>query len=191
MEEASTHKLQPAARATGRPSTWIILLVFAGLVAFVAIVALQMQRVRSGPVTIGNEVPPFSLSSFDGQQFNTADLKGKVVVVNFWASWCVTCKDEAVALEEAWQNYKPGGDVVFLGLDYVDTEPEALGYLQTWGITYPNGPDLRTKVSQMFRITGVPETYIIDREGRLQYVKKGPFASLSEIQSAIDQVLQQ
>ncbi len=174
-----------------RPSVWVSALVFAALIGFLVISAFQLKRVKSGPVTIGADVPPFALSTFDGQNFNTADLKGKVVVVNFWASWCVTCKDEAAALEQAWQDYKPGGQVVFLGMDYVDTEPEALDYLQTWGITYPNGPDLRTEVSQMFRVTGVPETYIIDPLGRLQYVKKGPFTSLAEIESAIDLVLQQ
>jgi cytochrome c biogenesis protein CcmG/thiol:disulfide interchange protein DsbE len=72
----------------------------------------------------------------------------------------------------------------------VDTEPEALGFINKFGLTYANGPDLRTKVSQMFRIQGVPETYIIDREGKLAYVKKGPFLSTAEILNVIDQVLQ-
>ena len=74
--------------------------------------------------------------------------------------------------------------------DDVDPEPEALGFLNKFGITYPNGPDMRTKISQMFRIQGVPETYIIDREGRLAYVKKGPFASQAEIKTAIEASLQ-
>ncbi len=187
MEDLTPTSTQSSAR---RPSIWVTVLAFAVLIGLVVIAAMYMRRVRSGPVTIGSDVPAFSLTSFEGQTFNTAELKGKVVVVNFWASWCVTCKDEAVDLEQAWQDYKPGGEVIFLGMDYVDTEPEALAYLETWGITYPNGPDLRTSVSQMFRITGVPETYIIDRQGRLQYVKKGPFSSLAEIQSAIDPLLE-
>ena len=172
-----------------RPAPWVIVLSFAVLVGFITLFALQMKRVQSGPVTMDSEVPPFTVTSFDGQTFNTASLKGKVVLINFWASWCTTCKDEAVALEQAYQEYKPGGQVVFLGLDYVDTEPEALDYLKTWGVTYPNGPDLRTKISQMFRITGVPETYILDQAGRLRYAKKGPFASLAEIEAAIDPLL--
>ncbi len=188
MEEEMS--ASPPATTARRPSVWVTVLAFAVLIGMVVIAAMYMKRVRSGPVTIGSEVPAFGLTSFDGQSFNSAELKGKVVVVNFWASWCVTCKDEAADLEQAWQDYKPGGEVVFLGMDYVDTEPEALAYLETWGITYPNGPDLRTKVSQMFRITGVPETYIIDKQGRLQYVKKGPFNSLAEIQSEIDPLLE-
>jgi cytochrome c biogenesis protein CcmG/thiol:disulfide interchange protein DsbE len=75
-------------------------------------------------------------------------------------------------------------------VDYVDTEPEARIFLTKFGITYPTGPDLRTQLSQMFRITGVPETYFIDQAGVLYYVKVGPFISVDEIKSIIDQKLQ-
>ncbi|NMC80186.1 MAG: TlpA family protein disulfide reductase, partial [Chloroflexi bacterium] len=113
-----------------------------------------------------------------------------VILVNFWASWCKPCEEEAAELQQAWQYYQPGGQVVFLGVDYVDTEPEAKRYLEQFGIAYPNGPDLRTEISQMFRITGVHETYIIGRDGRLKYVKKGVFNSVSEIQSVVDAYLE-
>jgi len=92
-------------------------------------------------------------------------------------------------MEEAYQYYKPGGEVVFLGVDWVDTEPEALGFIEKFGLSYNNGPDLGTKIAQLFRIQGVPETYVIDRDGKLAYVKKGPFLSTAEIQSVIDPLL--
>lgn len=168
---------------------WAVGLTFVLLIAFLALIGMGLRRTQAGPITIGQRVPPFTLTTFDGQTFDTGDLGGKVIVVNFWASWCKPCEQEAAELESAWQYYKPGGEVVFLGVDYVDTEPEALGFLAKFGITYPNGPDLRTKISQMFRIQGVPETYIIDREGRLSFVKKGPYQSQSEIQTAIDSLL--
>ena len=76
-------------------------------------------------------------------------------------------------------------------MDYVDTETEAMGYLEKFDITYPNGPDLRTAISQIFRISGVPETYIIDRDGKLASRKIGPFVSISEITSMIDSALNQ
>jgi cytochrome c biogenesis protein CcmG/thiol:disulfide interchange protein DsbE len=118
-----------------------------------------------------------------------SDFRGKVVVLNFWASWCKPCEQEAAELEQAWQKYGAEGDVVFLGADYVDTEPEARIYLQKYGITYANGPDMGTKISQLFRIQGVPETYFIDQNGVLQYVKIGPFSSLDEISAQIDNLL--
>ena len=78
--------------------------------------------------------------------------------------------------------------MVFLGVNYVDTEPEALGYLAKFGITYPNGPDLGTRISQSFRIRGVPETYILGGDGALAHVKIGPYTSLDEIVDAIESV---
>ncbi len=172
-----------------RLPAWLVGLAFMLLVAFLVLIGLGLRRSQSGPITIGQRVPAFTLTTFEGNSHNTADLAGKVIVVNFWASWCKPCEQEAFEMEAAWQYYKPGGEVVFLGVDYVDTEPEALDFLTRFGITYPNGPDLRTKISQMFRIQGVPETYIIDREGKLAYVKKGPFASMAEIQSVVDAIL--
>jgi len=169
---------------------WVIGLAFFGLIAFLVLVGLGLRRAQSGPITIGQKVPGFSLTTFDGQKLNTADMTGKVIVVNFWASWCKPCEQEAFEMESAYQSYKDSGEVVFLGVDYVDTEPEALAFISKFGLTYANGPDLRTKISQMFRIQGVPETYVIDRTGKLAYVKKGPFLSTAEIQGVIDQNLQ-
>lgn len=92
-------------------------------------------------------------------------------------------------MQNAWKLYEPGGKVVFLGVDWVDTEPEARAYLKKFNISYANGPDLRTTISQLFRIKGVPETYIIGKDGRLANVKIGPFDSVAEIQSTIDKLL--
>ena len=174
---------------TKKLPTWAVGLAFILLIAFLVMIGLGLRRAQAGPIIIGQKVPAFTLTSFDGEEYNTADYEGKVILVNFWASWCKPCEQEAFELEAAWQMYQPRGDVIFLGVDYVDTEPEALAFIRQFGITYPNGPDLRTRISQMFRIQGVPETYIIDREGRLAYVKKGPFLSLSEIQTAVDKLL--
>jgi len=174
-----------------RPAWWVIVLAFISLAAFLAMLWLGLQRARQGPITIGDPVPAFELTTFNGEIINTGSLAGKVIVINFWASWCVTCDDEAAALEEAWQKYQPQGNVVFLGVDYSDTEPEALAYLEQYQITYANGADLGTRISQMFRVHSVPETYIIGSDGKLAYIKIGPFVSLSEVISAIDSVLTQ
>ena len=76
-----------------------------------------------------------------------------------------------------------------MGVDYVDTEPEARTYLKKFGITFPNGPDMGTRISQQFRIQGVPETYFVDRQGVLQYIQVGPFTSLNQIIAIIDGLL--
>ena len=192
MENQTTSNLSDAVAQEAPPRSrprWGRALAWVGLMALLVVVFLQLRRTQQGPVQVGQTAPVFPLNTFDGQNYNLADLKGKVVVVNFWASWCKPCEQEAADLESAWQFYKPRGDVVFLGVDYVDTEPEAKAYLQKFNITYPNGPDLRTVASQAYRIGGVPETYIIDRNGKLAYAQIGPFSSLNSIRSVIDPVV--
>jgi cytochrome c biogenesis protein CcmG/thiol:disulfide interchange protein DsbE len=166
-----------------------VLAAWIGIFALLALLAFGLLRSQQGPVTIGEKVPNFTLTTFEGEQISLEQLKGKVVVVNFWASWCKPCEEEAADLEAAWRMYQPRGDVVFLGVDYVDTEPEAMIYLEKFDITYPNGPDLKTKISQAFRIRGVPETYFIDKDGNLASFKISPFVSLAEIQGKIDPLL--
>lgn len=183
---------QSPADTPARPRPrWGRLLIWLALFALLAVLALGMLREQQGPVSVGNVVPDFTLTTFDQQQLTLQEQRGKIVVINFWASWCKPCEQEAADLESAWQYYKERDDVVFWGVDYVDTEPEAKAYLQKFGITYPNGPDLGTRISQAFRIRGVPETYIIDREGVLQFVQIGPFRSLTEIKSVIDPLVGQ
>ena len=174
---------------------WVQILIWTGLFGLLGLVAFGMRRTQEGPISVGDHVREFELTTYedysrDGQtQVSLSELKGKVAVINFWASWCKPCEQEAAELEEAWRYYQPGGEVVFLGVDYADTEPQALDYLQTFDITYPNGPDLGTRISQAFRMGGVPETYFIDREGVLRRIKIGPFTSAEEIKSIVDQYL--
>jgi len=167
------------------------LLIWGALILLLGIVAIQLVKSQQGTVQAGQEAPDFVLTTFEGQQIDTAQLRGKVILVNFWASWCNPCELEAADLQAAWEMYEPTDEVVFLGVDWTDTDREAMEYMDRFGITYPSGPDLGTRISQAFRTTGVPETYIIDQEGVLTYAKFGPFASLSEIQSVIEPLLAQ
>jgi cytochrome c biogenesis protein CcmG/thiol:disulfide interchange protein DsbE len=174
---------------------WAQILIWVFLIGLLAIVAMGLRRAQQGTVQPGQKIDNFSLPLYSGyaldgkNEINLEDLRGKVVVLNFWASWCKPCEQEAAEMQAAWKEYEPTGKVVFLGADYVDTEPNARVYLKKFGISYPNGPDLATKISQYFRIKGVPETYFIDQEGVLRYVQVGPFTSAEQLRTQIDALL--
>jgi cytochrome c biogenesis protein CcmG, thiol:disulfide interchange protein DsbE len=174
---------------------WAQIAVWGVLVGLLVLVAIALKRSQQGTVQPGDQIPEFSVPLFTGYELNgnsqvkLSELRGKVVLINFWASWCKPCEQEAADLRAAWDFYKDTGKVVFLGVDYVDTEPEARAYLEKFDIQYANGPDLGTKVSQLFRIKGVPETYFLDQEGVLKQIQVGPFVSVDQIKAIIDPML--
>jgi cytochrome c biogenesis protein CcmG/thiol:disulfide interchange protein DsbE len=164
--------------------------VFVIVAALLALVAFQMSRngpLAPGRVGEGERAPDFTLQTFDGESIHLADLRGRVVVVNFWASWCVPCEAEAAELEGAWQRYRDQG-VVFLGVAYVDTETASRGFLEEFGVTYPNGPDLQTKISHGYRVRQVPETFVVDPAGTLSAVFIGPTTE-AQLAAAIEPLL--
>ncbi len=158
---------------TGRNVFLIIGIVL--LMGLLGVMAINLHKVESVDLQ-GRQAPDFTLPLFDQfeqDKIHLATLRGQGVVVNFWASWCVECYKEAKLLEQAWQDYSDRG-VIFVGVDYLDTDKEGLAYMQKYGITYPSGPDLGSKISKAYAITGVPETFFIDREGNIAHVQIGP-----------------
>jgi len=189
-----TESTNTAPQRKGVP-LWVQIIIWVFLIGLLAIVAVGLNRAQQGTIQPGQVVDNFTLPLYSGYEYQgksevqLEDLRGKIVVVNFWASWCKPCEQEAADLQAAWAEYEPTGEVVFIGADYVDTEPEARVYLKKFGITFANGPDLATSISQYFRIKGVPETYFIDRDGVLHYVQVGPFSSVQQIRNIIDPML--
>jgi cytochrome c biogenesis protein CcmG/thiol:disulfide interchange protein DsbE len=119
-------------------------------------------------ILTGKPAPDFSLTLFDGRTIRLSDFRGKVVFLNFWASWCPPCRAEARMLEQAWQRYKDQG-VVFLGVEIQDKEEAARGFIQEFGITYINGRDPQNRIAIDYGVYGIPETFFIDKDGRITY----------------------
>lgn len=166
----------PQQKQASSPGKKILLIIgIAAIIGFVGTMVVKMQSPESTAMQ-GQPAPEFTLplfDQFDQEQISLADLRGQVVVINFWASWCVECYKEAELLEKTWREHKDQ-DVVFLGVDYLDTEKDALAYMAQYGITYPSGPDIGSKISKNYGITGVPETFFIDRDGNIAHVQIGP-----------------
>jgi cytochrome c biogenesis protein CcmG, thiol:disulfide interchange protein DsbE len=139
------------------------------LAAVAGLLGLLVWRLthQSKPPKIGGPAPGFSLKRVDAAgTLDLASLRGKPVVLNFWASWCGPCKGEAKMLEQAWQRYRSKG-VVFVGVDYHDVTGDARRFLERHDITYPTVQDGSGMIADRYGVSAVPETYFIDRRGRL------------------------
>jgi len=139
------------------------------LAAVAGLLGLLVWRLthQSTPPKIGGPAPAFSSKRVDtGGTLDLASLRGKPVVLNFWASWCGPCKGEAKTLEQAWRQYKSQG-VMFIGVDYHDVTGDARRFLAHHDITYPTVQDGSGMIADRYGVSAVPETYFIDRQGRL------------------------
>jgi len=122
---------------------------------------------------LGKPASAFSLTTFDGKPVSLEALRGKVVILNFWASWCMPgCYDEAPSLERAWQAYRDR-DVVLVGVNVQDKEEPARRFLTQFGHTFANAPDPSGRVAVDYGVYGVPETFFIDRKGRVRFKQTG------------------
>ena len=150
------------------------LLVAAGvLLPALAVLALlaygftREPRYIESPI-VGRPAPGFTLTLFDGRAVQLADFRGKVVFVNFWASWCPPCRAEAPMLESMWRRLREQG-VLFLGVNTQDEEPRARAFLAEFGITFPSGRDPDGRIAIDYGVWGLPEAFIVDPAGRITY----------------------
>lgn len=157
------------------------------LLGFVGLLAARLIQTNESEQRASGEAPPFTFTTFEGETISLADLKGQGVVLNFWASWCDPCRDEAALLEATWRR-EQGNGIVFLGLDYLDQEPAAKAYLAEFDITYPNGPDLQSAAARRYGIKGVPETFFIDPEGNIQEIVIGPIVGEARMDELLNKI---
>ena len=133
----SENSLPSTVAAKPTPARWGWWVAVGIVIGLLALVGMRLWLVTLGPASSGS-APDFTLNTFEGETIRLSDLRGQVVVINIWASWCVPCRDEAPVLERLWREYRDRG-VVFLGVDYADTEREARAFIAEFGLTYPNG----------------------------------------------------
>ncbi|HWP57757.1 MAG TPA: TlpA disulfide reductase family protein [Candidatus Acidoferrales bacterium] len=148
----------------------ITLGVLAPLLGLLAYGFYRDPRYIPSPL-LGKPAPDFRLVTFDGKEIRLAELRGQVVFLNFWSSWCPPCRAEAQDLEAAWRALKDDS-VVFLGVAIQDRKENALAFLREFDVTYPNGMDTGD-IAISFGVWGIPETFFINRDGVISYKHVG------------------
>lgn len=177
-------------------TAWIVIIV--GII----VIGLAVQQllegpgeglgVASGPATaipVDEPAPDFQLPMLGDSErkVSLSSLMGQVVVLNFWASWCAPCREEASGLQSAWEQYRSQG-VMFLGINEQDDEAGALNFQRDLGITYPSLFDPAGSLAADYRFAGLPATFVIDDEGVLRFRFVG-YVSEGRLTSAIDDVV--
>ncbi len=188
MAESVSNKPVSAQETATRAQQMVLLVGGLLILGLTAIFAWKMYD-EAQVLVVDGPAPDFTLPLFEGGDITLSDLRGQVVVVNFWASWCIPCRDEAPFLERAWRKYRDQG-VMFIGVDYLDTDKDAQAFLAEFEVSYPNGPDIGTKIAKQYHLTGVPETYFIAKDGRLGDLEIGPLTETRLVQ-AIAKLLQE
>jgi cytochrome c biogenesis protein CcmG/thiol:disulfide interchange protein DsbE len=145
-------------------------LVVAALVPLVligALVAIRIARAPgSGPTTVGSVAPGFDLASLDGGRVDLAELRGRPVIVNFWASWCRPCREEFPLLQEVADRHA-GDGLAVVGIVYQDRTQPARAFMERYGATWTAAMDPDDRVANAYNILGPPETFFIGRDGRI------------------------
>jgi cytochrome c biogenesis protein CcmG, thiol:disulfide interchange protein DsbE len=168
----------------------------AAVAVVAALLALLAWKVTQGESEVTAELarggaptaPGFTLERLDGKgDLSLESLRGRPVVLNFWASWCNPCKDEAPLLEEASKRW--AGKVAFVGVDVKDFRGDARKFLERYGVTYPNVYDGKGSTIGRYGVTGYPETYFIDADGKVRFRIAGPVEDAEDVDDGIRRAL--
>lgn len=181
MAETSAGELRGTpSRAPWQGRRWLFAVVAIGVLA---LLGLLFWGIRRGPSTtvgtaaaINRPAPNFTVTTLDGNQLTMSDLRGKTVVLNNWASWCIPCQKESAELNRAYTQYQ-GRNVAFIGIAFNDDTGPMRDFVSKYGVPYPVALDTEGKISIDLGITGVPETYIVTPDGQMTQKWVGPITA--------------
>lgn len=151
----------------------IVLAVILILGVIAAIILSKNVDRPARKASVGLDAPEFELRDTEGKLWRLTDLRGKVVLLNLWASWCDTCKEELPSIQRLIDSEKNNGKLLFVSVLYNDDPSKALAYLKANSFAFPILVDT-SNVSRIYGITGVPETFVIDKKGIIKQHIVGP-----------------
>jgi cytochrome c biogenesis protein CcmG/thiol:disulfide interchange protein DsbE len=168
--------------------------VAVGLVVLLFVLLVWSLAADEGdPLATGSDAPDFTLERLDEEgELTLSSLRGKAVILNFWASWCIPCKEEAPVLERLWRERRDRGLVV-VGLDAKDFRRDARDFARRFDLTFPLVYDGPGDTVSPYGVTGFPETFVIDREGKIVDVLVGAVSGEDErarLRRAVDEALE-
>ena len=156
------------------PRAWLVLAALLPLVLLAGWAALLLSRdAGPGGATIGSEAPEFAVADLDGNPIRLSDLRGRPVIVNFWASWCGPCVEEFPLLNAAATLHERDG-LALVGIVFRDNSEAARAFMQRMGATWPAAMDPGEDIAERYGIYGPPETFFIDSEGVVAARQIGP-----------------
>jgi DsbE subfamily thiol:disulfide oxidoreductase len=126
---------------------------------------------------VSGPMPRLSGPAVQGGLLGPASYTGKVVLVNFWASWCLPCRQEQPRLEGLWRQLAGGGDVSFIGVDYKDQSKPGRAFVREFGVTYPSLSDPDGSLGSRFGLPFMPSTFLVDSHGQMRYRLTGDVAT--------------
>ena len=143
------------------------LALMAGVLALAIVFGAQLSRRNATRPTSG-PAPDFALKLFNASEIKLSDYRGQVVLINFWASWCPPCRDEAPDLQALYEEYRLAGLTV-IGINMLESSRQkALEFIDEFDITYPNGEDIGEKLTNLYRVDAPPESFLIDQRGNVR-----------------------
>jgi DsbE subfamily thiol:disulfide oxidoreductase len=145
---------------------------FLGLVLIGVAAAGIAGAAAVAPLASGAPAPAFQLGSADGRAVDLAQLKGKVVMINFWASWCGPCRKEMPILEQLNKQYR-GKGLTLIGVNVEPDSKAAMNWLKETPVSFPILFDTDSRVSKLYQVAGMPNTVIVDRKGTVRYIHRG------------------
>jgi cytochrome c biogenesis protein CcmG/thiol:disulfide interchange protein DsbE len=163
------HNRQPAQATRSAWRLPLAYLIAAAVLPFILLVILGWRLLVAGaaPVaSIGSSAPGFALADLDGNPVRLADLRGRPVIVNFWASWCAPCVEEFPLLQQALTEHRSDGLAV-IGVVFDDRSEAARGFLERMGAAWPAAMDPNSSVADAYGVSAPPESFFIDRQGRI------------------------